>query len=203
MVGVIMEFLFAVRMEGDNLSRVIANPVYFHQLQACYLLWGQCQFQPVLYQFPCWANYFVGHWHGHIMYLHLHIGADFVPVLGSHPTQSHSGWGIIEMYNLLADNISLHNKYFHGHVWPSTPHIFAQDWGRFPLSVLGCTALLLCIYSSAGTRCQDSWAAGILQADHLGGPASWRIRLAGIWLHISPAGSYWLFLSLDVSVSGL
>ena len=77
MVGVIME-LFAVRLEGDSLSRAIANPVFFHQLQACYLLWGHCQFQPVSCQFPRWANYFVGHWHGDIMYLHLHIGADFV-----------------------------------------------------------------------------------------------------------------------------
>ena len=55
-------------------------------------------------------------------YFHFHIGADFVPI--PHRLVSRIQVGeFIEMRDLLADNISLHNQMedFHGHIWPSTP----------------------------------------------------------------------------------
>ena len=47
----------------------------------------------------------------------------------------------VEMRDLLADNISLHNQLedFHGHIWPSTP---AHLRRRCPLSVLGYTVFV-------------------------------------------------------------
>ena len=139
------------RREGESLPCTTANLVPFHQLQACHLLWGHCQFHPVSCRFPHWANYIsralawshlglptlpTRFHHGggafpspriHAApYLHLHIGLILSPSSDPIPHRLVSriqAGEFVEMRNLLADNISLHNQLedFHGHIWPSTP----------------------------------------------------------------------------------
>ena len=140
------EFWCIARLEGDSISCATANPVPFHQLQACRLLWGHCLFQPVLsvpslgqlHQsgtgivmswaphsanvLPPWVeapsphhSFTQPHTSTSTLGLILSPSSDPIP----HQLISRIQAGeFVEMRDLLADDISLHNQLedFHSHI---------------------------------------------------------------------------------------
>lgn len=85
----------------------------------------------------------------------------------------------VELWDLLADNISLHNQLedFHGQSAVNSHSSLSKAEGGF-FSVFWVYCFFAYIAVLAPDAC--TWELGLLQANHPEGLASWRVRLAGI-----------------------
>ena len=174
---------FVVRLWVDSLLHAVTNSVSFHHLQACHSCWASCHLPQVLCLFPWWAScisWVLARPH----FGHLTLQALFHLGVRPHSTR------------LLRPLIPL-SRWNAGSA--GGQHFTSQPTGRFPwphLAIYPCPSppkaegrsllyflgvLLLCIYCRSDTRPLHPGIVGLLQADHLGGPAPQRKELARVW----------------------